>query len=412
VSGLVPPGPVDFDEVVRRFPAVRQSLLSSFDDCELSTLFSIRYERGWSTHPQAAGTIFHRFAAACLREMREYDSESIPVGAALQILEDTLRQADVPPEDIVRVPLRDMPLLEMVARKFAADNAFSVRSIIDIEKRLEATLRYPDPETGEMRERVLSGQLDALIARPPDEAVVIDWKHTWALPPKRDEDADEPGVSYHGFFQQWFYAWLVMKNYSAVNACSLREFYPRRTQARTARVVRADLDRIERRLGILVGQFDRAVAAGEPPSLRMGALERHGSWKPSPGKHCDWCAKSHLCPIDDDYKGDGGVRTMDDAMRLAAVRHQAKAVYDAVGARLKVWTETNGPVPIKWSKGRRVLGHRPIANGKTRFEEWTPEGADRPASQLPETDVTEGLRDAMREATARAREERDRQAAE
>lgn len=397
----VPPGPVDLGEALRRFPTVRQSLLAKFDDCELSTLFALRYENGWSTHPQARGTIFHRFAAACLREMREYDSEQIPVGAALTILEETLRQRNVPPEEIVRVPLRELPVLEMAARKFARDNAFSVRSIIDVERRLSATLRYTIPETGEVVERVLTGQLDALIARPPDEAVVIDWKDTWALPPKREEDADEPGVSYHGFFQQWFYAWLVMRNYPAVNACSLREFYARRTQARTARVVRSDLDRIEQRLAILVEAFDRAVVAGEPRNLRLGTLEEHGSWKPSPGKHCDWCMKSHLCPIDDAYKGDGGIRTMEDAQRMAATRHQAQAVYKALGEKLKVWTDTNGPVPLKWSKGRRVLGHRPIANGKVRFDEWTPEGADRPASHLEP-----GLEDAMRDATRRAREAR------
>jgi hypothetical protein len=317
----------------------------------------------------------------------------------------------VAPEDIVRVPLRDMPLLEMVAAKFARDNKFSVRSIIDIEKRLAAKLRYADAN-GEVRERELTGQLDVLIARGADEAVVIDWKNSWGLPPKRDEDAEEPGLSYHGFFQQWFYAWLVMMNYPAVNAVSLREFYPRKTQARSARVTRQDLPRIEHRLGILVEAFDRAMMAGEPRNLRMSTLEAHGSWKPSPGKHCDWCMKSHLCPIDDAYKGDGGIRTPEDAMRMAAVRHQAQAVAKSLGDKLKVWTDTNGPIPIKWAKGRRVLGHRPIANGKSRFEEWTPEGADRPSSMLPETDVTPKLKQAMREATQRAREERDKELAD
>lgn len=284
-SSGVPLGPIDLEEAIRRFPTVRQSLLASYDDCELGALFRLRYENGWSTHPQARGTIFHRVAAECLRVMREQDSEGVPVGVALSILEETLLQRNVAPENIVRVPLREIPMLEMTVRKFASDNTFNVRNIIDVERRLSCAIRYPD-ENGEMVERVLTGALDALIARPPDEAIVLDWKDTWALPPERDEDADDPGVSYHGFFQQQFYAWLVMMTYPAINAVTLREFYVRRTKARPARVTRQDLPRVEQRLRQLVANFDRAVMAGQPPRLYMSDLNAHGSWKPSPGKHC------------------------------------------------------------------------------------------------------------------------------
>lgn len=397
----VPDGPVDIEEVLRRFPTVRQSVLSSFDDCELSAYFRLRYERGWSTHPQARGQLFHRFAAECLRTMRREDAESIPIGAALAILEETCYQRNVAPEDIVRVPLRELPMLEMAARKFAGDNSFTVRNILDVERRLSADLVY-EGEDGRPVTRTLTGQLDALIARPPDEAVVLDWKDTWALPPEREEDADDPGVSYHGYFQQQFYAWLVMMSFPAVQAVVLREFYVRRTKARPARVTRQELPRIEQRLRYLIASFDRAVAAGAPPRpLHLDTLEAHGAWKPSPGKHCFWCVKAHRCPIDDDYK-DGGIRTPADAQRLAAVRTQAKAVHKRMDELLRPWVELHGPVPLKRAKGRLVLGFRRVKGG-WRWSEFTPEGADRP----PTADAySPNLEAAMKAATERARAER------
>lgn len=397
----VPLGAIPFDEVVARFPTLRQSVLSSFDDCELSALFKLRYENGWSTHPQGRGQLFHRFAAECLRVMREQDHESIPVGVALAILEEVCYQRRVAPEDIVRVPLRELPMLEMAARKWASDNTFTVRNIIDVERRLSHPITYEN-ERGELVTRVLTGQLDALIARPPDEALVLDWKDTWSLPPEREEDANDPGLSYHGFFQQQFYAWLVMNTYPAVNAVILREFYVRRTKARPARVTRAELPKVEQRLRFLVAAFDRSVGAGSPPRLRMDDLEAHGSWKPSPGKHCGWCQKAHLCPIDDDYKG--SVTNADQASRVAAIRQKAMAVAKQCKNRLDPWVENFGPVDVKWSKGRRVYGPRTLAGGKVRIEEYTPSSADRPTT---EETYNPNLVDAMKSATARAREERE-----
>jgi hypothetical protein len=398
----VPEGPVDIDEVLRRFPSLRQSLLADFDDCELSAFFRMKYENGWSTHPQAGGTLFHRFAAECLRTMRAQDHESIPLAVAMPILEEVCYQRGVPPEDIVRVPTRDLPLLEMAARKFAKDNSFTVRNIIDVERRLSAVLTYEGPD-GRPVTRTLTGQIDALIARPPDEAIVLDWKHTWALPPDRPEDADDPGVSYHGYFQQRFYAWLVMMVYPTVMAVTLREFYVRRTKARSARVTRADLPTIEQELRYLVANIDRALMSGEPKKLTLAALDAHGSWKPSPGKHCHWCTKASRCPLDDDYK-DGAVRTPGDASRLAGVRTQAKAIVAHCDRILKPYVDLHGPIEIKRAKGRLVLGYRTIKGGKLRWEEYTPEGADRP----PTKDAySPNLEEAMRSATERARAERD-----
>jgi hypothetical protein len=399
-----PDRPIDLDEVRRRWPSLRQSDLSTFDDCELSSLFAMRYERGWSTHPQARGTIYHRVCAECLREMQRQDSETIPIDVALAILEEALRQHGVAPEDRVRVPLRELPVLEMAVRKFAADNSFTIRNLIDVERRLECTISYREPATGELVERAVTGQLDALIARPPDEAVVIDWKDTWALPPEREEDAENPGLSYHGYFQQQLYGILVMRNYPSVNAVVLREFYGRRTKARSARITRQELPRAEQRMGIAVEALDLALAAGSPAKLSLAALERHGHWRPSPGKHCFNCAKAHLCPLDDDYK-DGGIRTPEEAERAAGARQIARSIDKRLTGWLKTWVDLHGPVPVKRSKGRLVLGYRKVANGKLRFSEYTPDASDRPATQVA-YDPNSDLAKAMKESVDAARAER------
>src|SRR6202012_5726323 len=103
--------------------------------------------------------------------------------------------------------------------------------------KLEATIKYAD-HNGELRERVITGTLDCLLFEPPDGAVVLDWKDTWALPPMPKEaeaqgfdDEELKGLSYHGYFQQRWYAYLVLRNYPRIERVTLREFYHRKTVA-------------------------------------------------------------------------------------------------------------------------------------------------------------------------------------
>jgi hypothetical protein len=400
----VPDKPLPLDEVIARWPILRQSDLSKIDDCELAALFSMRHENGWTSHPAARGTIEHRVFAECLREMQRNDSEAIPSSVALAILKEKLKQVGVKPEDRVRVPLRELPDMEMAVRKWANDNTFTIRNLIDVERRLECQVPYRHPTTGELIERTISGQLDALIQRGVDEVTVIDWKGTWALPPRHDEEnMDGAGLSYLGYFQQRFYALLVMSNFESVNAVVLREFYQRRSEARGARVTRQDLPACRDEIAMLVEAMDAALASGAPPKLTIKALEKHGHWKPSPGAHCKNCHRALSCPLDD-YYTDGGIRTIEDAERLAAVRAQARAVDKRVTEWCKGWVDNHGPIRLKHAKGRRVLGYRKIKGGQ-RFEDFTPEGADRPATQVA-YDPNSDLAKAMRESVAAAREER------
>lgn len=400
----VPSRPMGLDEVLGSWPTVRQSVLSKYDDCALSALFQMRYARGYSTHPQSRGVLFHRYAAECIREMKRHDSETIPAGVARAILEETLRQTGVPPAEIVRLPLRELPDLEMEAAKFARDNRFNIRNVVGTETPFAHTLSYRRPD-GRLVERLLTGRPDTLVATDDGGAAIIDWKSTWQLPPERDESADDPGISYGGYFQQQFYGWLVMREYPTLKYVSLREFYARRSKVRKARLERSELPRVELRLAVLVEAFDRAIEAGPPRRLTVEAIEEHGHWKPTPGKHCAYCPASRLCPIEDEAGMEPAIRSEADAARAAGELQVAKAIVKHRERVLRPWVDLHGPIPIKDAKGRRVLGYRKRSNGSTAFETFTPTSADRPSSERV---ASPDLVDAMKESTERARNERSR----
>lgn len=453
LKAYVPREPLALDDVVQRLPAIRQSTLSSFDDCALSAFFDLAHGQGWSTHPQARGTIMHRAIAECLRTMKgppgSTGEDTIPVSEALEILHETLRQekmydpeagekVPVPVEEIVRVPLRQVSELRRFISKFAADNSFDVASIVDIEKPLEATAVYAHPETGEVMERVLRGTLDCLMFKPPAGALVIDWKDTWGLPPdhseqaQRGEEDDGSGLSWHGYFQQRFYAWLVMKNYSRIESVTLREFYIRHTEPRPATVHRKRLHLIEQEMALLAHDFDLAVAQGAPrwpyklmatiapgaPEELRGAYEAGtitvedlpqeyvhpsvGRWKPSPGKHCGFCLRPGACPIEDSARGEGAIKSKAMAERYAAEMEVIDAVRNHRLKALKVWCEAHGDVFVKWAKGRMFAGWRANkTGGGRRFGVFPAAASDRSSKQ--ERAVDAKLVEAARASAARAR---------
>jgi hypothetical protein len=402
----VPGEPIALDEVVRLYPVLRQSLLAKLDDCPLSAFFELRYSQGWGTHPQARGTLFHRFAAECLRTMRKQEYETIPVAEALEILYEVVRQRNVPPEDIVRAPLWAMKDLRMAAIKFAKDNRFTTSRLIDVERRFEHPLTY-DSDAGPVT-RLLSGQVDALLFDPPSGAIVLDWKDTWGLPPE-PEDAPETaedelkGISYHGYFQQRFYGWLVMREFPNVQQVTLREFYVRKTIVRKATLSRDDLEHVERELAVLAEAFDRTMMDGAPP--RPFQLATIGRWHPQPGRHCGFCAATRECPIEEDARIEVGAppASVASAERIGAELEVVNEVRARLIRSAKAWVETCGrPIKVRWSKGRRVLGWRVTTRGR-RFQSYTPDASDRGTHTADAQ-----LQDAMKEATRRARGRRRR----
>lgn len=329
---------------VEQYPKLRQSLLSSFDACALAARFDLEYRkfdpepphnvREWSSHPQARGSIFHRVAAKCLEEMSAQGEERIETDVAQAILLECLRQHDVEPDEVMPLPMSEVKDLYWVVTKWANDNTFSIADLVSVEERMSATLRYPDPQGGFI-ERTITGQTDAVFGHG-DNAVVIDWKDTWALPGPTD-------LSFDGYFQQRVYAWLVMKTYPAVQSVTLREFYPRFSEVREATLFRYQMDEIEAELAALVERFDRAVDTD--------------TWKPAPGKHCSYCPRPTACPIFPTARDEGQITSEEEAEKVAAQVIVADAALTKAKKALRAYASEHGPIPVKDAKEpNRVFG--------------------------------------------------------
>lgn len=406
-AGLIrdlPDAPMSLAEVAERWPVLRQSDLSAFNNCELGAYFTWKYATGIDTTPQARGTIEHRVIAACIREMQRQDSTSIDPEVAKAILLEKLRQHGVPSEERVHIPISEIPVLERAMARWGWDNAFSIREVIDTERRLYGTLAYRTQQ-GERVERAFSGQLDLMIQSGSDELIVCDWKGSLSAPVKRDknENADGKGLSPEGFLQQRAYGTLAMQNFRSLKAVTLREVYHRITKMRPARMTRQQLPAAEELLSLVVENMDAALASGAPPELTIKALEQHGHWRPSPGPYqCRLCPGRRFCPVADEVTV-GGIETQEDAVRLAAVRAQAIEIKDGITPHLSAWAQLHGPIPVNHPKEHRVLGHRPIAGGKTKFSEWAPDGME---PSLGDAEPNDDLAQAMRDSVAEAREQK------
>lgn len=353
---------------VKDFPTVRQSLLSGFDNCALSTKFSLEYERGWSSHPQARGTIFHRMAAKALEVMAATGNTTIPVEEALAILGECLRQDDIDREcrlcgararrfqrpdltvavrceeghetesDFVNIPAESIEELYWTTKKWATDNEWRISDLIDVEQRLYATVRYPHPDGGTVERRV-TGQLDAVFAEGEDGKglEVMDWKDTFGLPAPTE-------LSFGGYFQQRTYGLLLFENYPSIDRVTLREFYPRFSEQREATIFRADIHVIRDEISALVERFDRSY--------------EEDVWAPSPGKHCGYCTRPGACPIPAFARGEGRITDDKRAQEVAAQVLVAEAVLKQARASLSAHADISGPIPVKDAKANRVYGHR------------------------------------------------------
>jgi hypothetical protein len=361
-----------YPKAIAEHPTLRQSKLSDYDRCALMSKFALEggrkwepnlkveaavarlaaegkitqdtaevligdlprwgiapVERGWSEHPQARGHILHRTLGRCLETMHMQDEERIPVGVAEAIMEETLRQADVPLEDVVAIPADQIADLRWTVRKWAADTRWTVRNLVSIEELLETTIHYPS-DYGPVA-RKITGRLDALFAEG-DRGIVPDWKDTWMLPPETE-------VSFTGYFQQRVYGLLVLRKYTALNSVTLMEWYVRRSEPRTVTLRREALPEVEAELSALAERFDRSV--------------ENDSWKPSPGKHCSFCTFPERCPIEPNARGEGSIMSDEDARRAAAEMLVADTVKKKRWGALRAWADRRGFVPVSDAKGRR-----------------------------------------------------------
>jgi hypothetical protein len=327
-----------YPRALEEFPAVRQSTLSDFDECGLESLFERRYRKSFSDAASGRGIIWHRAAAKMLREMAAQGEERLEVDVGLAIMLETLRQTDVPIEEMVTCPMKEIHDLLWMTKKFCSEKTWSIERLVSVEERLAATLYYPNPYGGQV-ERIFSGQLDALFAEGEnlERGIVVDWKTGWWLPPPSE-------ISEAGFFQQRSYALLGFRNHSPFTSITLYEFYPRYSQAREATLYRDQLDEIELTMSALVERFDRSV--------------EEDTWHASPGNHCGHCPRPMACPIFPKARRRGAIRSAEEAeLAVEQVLVGEKAIAQNKEA-LKAWAHVHGPVPVRDAKANRVYGHR------------------------------------------------------
>lgn len=379
-----------YPDAMKQYPAVRQSLLSQFDTCALQARMDMEWRSGWSGHPQARGTIFHRTAARCLEIMAREGENNIEPDQALAVLRDQLRQHDIPPEDVLNIPFSQIKDLRWTVVSWAANNQFDITNLVDVERRLNCTVYYDNPRGG-MVPRTLTGQLDGLFIEgdSADHALVLDWKDTFALP------SGAAKLSAGGYFQQRFYALLVLENFPSVQQVTMREFYVRyssrpmndktgivKEPVREASVWRDEILDIQEEMSALVERFDRAVQHGYAPwepepqalqeeiqaerdpqrkaEMQLDYQRMVGLFSPSPGAHCSYCPRPEKCPIIPEVRGEGAITDAEHAKRVAAEVMVAKSVIKQRDKALKGWADANGPIPIRNAKDpNRVLGFVP-----------------------------------------------------
>lgn len=343
------------DEVMAAQPAYRQSALSQLDNCSLSARFDLE-GRPYTTSHQARGIVWHRFAERYLKTLWQTGAAQMPHEEAIAILYEASRQEDVAPADVVVVPMRERLLLRK-AVFLLREKPMNMRRLIAVEERLEAPVWYTGPD-GYSIARTLTGQPDAIIAKPPDGLVIIDWKLWRASPPEGDQPhwtGDDQHVSTEGYFQQRFYALLAMLGtittgplagtaFPDVKYVTLREYYPLLGESRNATVPREALEHILHEFADLVAFMDRGMQEGSASKM----------WKPSPGRHCSFCRTPALCPIEWRARAkEGGIDNAWQAKVIAGEDILAKMVHKHSHGALKDYFTIHGvPIPVKDAKGR------------------------------------------------------------
>jgi hypothetical protein len=415
---------------LRHFPALRQSTLARFADCQLSAGFELSlalvkpgeylHRSGWTTARQAAGRIIHATLARALRHMVERGEERIPVEVVLDLYDDELRQATTPVGETFALPAHEDALARRTLRKWARDNSFTIADVAGIEDRLDGAVSYPDGAGGTL-ERVLTGQLDLLLIDPTGRhATVVDWKDTWKLPAKRgtdddeyddaeDDDADDR-LSLEGYFQQRFYALLVFQRYPSVQSVTLREFYIRRSKPREATLWRHELPHLLAYLGSMAERFDRCYTEAmltPRGRARRRPLTTPAQWgEPSPGAHCSYCPKALDCPLDRDAREGGAITTPQEAVRFAGALLVAKRAAKQVERSIRTWNDREGPVRVRDGKRDRFFGfveservERPTRRaveeamlaGRSPLDLFKRKVSTRFTDYSPDQDVTVGL---------------------
>jgi hypothetical protein len=339
--------------------AFRQSLVGTFDDCALATRFELEGHREWSSKAQARGTIFHSIAEEILRTLHRQGENAISTQEAIEVAYEVMAQRDVPAGDVVVLDADERAMLIRTVLMFAG-LTWDDLHIVGLEKRLTVPIKCEDGKT-----RTFTGKLDLLAADPPGGAIVVDFKTGWGSP-KDSRGPEEPvGKQYlseRGHFQLDAYGLLVMGTYPSIDHVTLREFHVMTDAVREATLTRDELEHVTRELGVQMELLERAMTEGAKSKL----------WKPTPGKHCQWCCRPSGCPIAAAERGEGAVETPEMAAEWAEGLVAASASRDNYRKALKAYVDETGAIvpagrnlAVGWrvddKNGRRAFGIYPRA---------------------------------------------------
>lgn len=349
---------------LERPEAIRQSLISKWDQCPLTTRFELESELHQGGPLAARGVLFHEFAARALNHMRAYGETSISIDMAMELLTEVIAQRDVPEEDVVHLPMRDLRWLRVLVTKWAYQHEFDIQRVVAVERRLSADITVVGPG-GTRYERTITGKPDVLLAGPgDDEATVLDWKSGFAPPAvKREAREGEPPIedklSDMGYVQQIVYGWLVLKRFPAIQRVTEREYYVMHGEVREATVTREEIERIEDVLAAVVSQLDAAVDSYDELLVRQEAARKarkpvpQGRFFAVPGAHCSFCPRPFDCPVSDEVHVPRNER---EAQRVAQEWLVGAEIRSNRLPLLKGWFDAHGPIPIEHAKGRREVG--------------------------------------------------------
>lgn len=358
----------------------RQSLIATFDSCPLRARFSLEDTRRTPGALAARGTLLHRALHKAVRIMWANGETRMSVEQGMELLLEVLCQANVPSEEVVPLTMSEMRWARVAMVKWCENptNAIDTRKILATEERLYADLKLPTGKTVR-----ITGQIDLLLADPPDGLVVVDYK-TGFRRPKATRDPEKAaregtGLTELGWVQWLIYSFLGFENFPSVNRVVFRERHVLWDQERYARMERWEMERLVDVLAAQVALLDQAIDEG-PTSER---------WVPSAGTHCALCANPRACPIMELEKID--LTTVTGRRRVAQEWVVATETRDKRREVLDGLVETYGPIEIPHALGRRVVGWDYDVKGKRNFGIFEPR-------DIPESPYDEALEAAARDA--------------
>lgn len=362
--------------------AYRQSLIAAFDSCPLRARFSLEDDRRTPGALAARGTLTHRALHKAVRSMWEHGERTMSVEQGMELLTDVLCQRDVPADEVVPLPMREMKWCRVVMVKWCENTVLDARKVIATEERLFATLKLPD------REVRITGQMDLLLADPPDGIVVVDYK-TGYRRPKTQRSSTDPdkaaregtGLTELGWVQNLVYAFLCFENFPSVHRVIFKEVHVLWNEERFARTERWEAERFTDLLAAQVSLLDQAIEEG-PASAR---------WVPSGGPHCALCPRPWSCPILDDEQLN--VHTEEGRRRVAQEWIVSDQTKDRRRTILDGLVDVHGPIEVPHALGRRVVGWDYDPKGKRSFGVFEPR-------DIPDSPYDDMMAEATRKAGA------------